>query len=146
MGKSKDTEKSYAKELYVRGGKTQKQIAVIVGVTEQALSGWIKTENWESEKINVVSSKREQLRTLYTQLGLLNEQNLIALTDEDPLTNPNTDSLIKLTKAIKYLESDLGISDIVETGMQFLEFVAETSTEHLALVTDLFHAFVKSKS
>ncbi len=44
---AKDKEKRLAKELYLQG-KSQKEIAMLTGVTEKTISRWVTTGNWKT--------------------------------------------------------------------------------------------------
>lgn len=135
---SKTQQKEWAKELYIRGERTQKEIAATVGVAEKTIGRWVESEQWDKMRKTLLSTKQEQLHMLYDILDRLNKEGKKTLEDDDPDTNPNSDAIIKITNAIKKLETQTGIGEMIDTGTRFIKFV---SIENLELAKEITHWF-----
>ena len=59
-------------------------------------------------------------------------------------TSKEADVLIKLSSAIKKMETESGIADIIGVGMRFIEFLRPVNLELAKDVTRMFDLFVKS--
>jgi DNA-binding XRE family transcriptional regulator len=135
--------KEWAKMLYLNSQFKQKEIAAQVGISEQTMTKWVNEGDWEKLKTSLLTTNAEQLAFLYDVLKKLNEQAQIALTDDDPKTNPDTDGIIKITKAIHYLQTKTGVGQMYETGMAFLTFLQRENPAMAKDVAPFFHAFIK---
>lgn len=132
-----------AKILYTREQLDGKVVAKKVGVSERTMSSWVEKFNWKSLRRRLLLSKEEQINSLYTQLEALNE-----IIKEQEKKHPDTkqaDVLIKLTAAIRNLETDLNIADLVESGIRFIKFIQMTCTlEQVLEITDMWHTFIQA--
>jgi DNA-binding XRE family transcriptional regulator len=135
--------KEWAKMLFLNSQFNQKEIAAQVGISEQTMTKWSNDGGWDKLKVSLLTTNAEQLAFLYDVLKKLNEQARIALTDDDPETTPDTDGIIKITKAIHYLQTKTGIGQMYETGMAFLTFLQRENPPLAKDVAPLFHAFIK---
>jgi transcriptional regulator with XRE-family HTH domain len=106
--------KEWAKTLFVSERLTQKEIAMRTGVSEKTLSLWVNKENWDALRVSLTITKDAQLKRLYAQLE---EINTAIEKREEGLRYSNTkdaDIIVKITTAIKALETETGIAEIVE--------------------------------
>lgn len=106
--------KEWAKTLFVSERLTQKEIAMRTSVSEKTLSLWVNKENWDALRVSLTITKDAQLKRLYAQLEEIN--TAIEKRDEG-LRYSNTkdaDIIVKITTAIKALETETGIAEIVE--------------------------------
>ena len=142
---SMDKRKEWAKELFIKENLTQKAIADRVGVSENSLSKWVIEGNWKALRTSLLVTRSTEIRHLLEQLALLDEQNLLALTDDDPETNPNYDSVIKLAAAIRKLEIQTGIGEMIDTGMALIKFISAEELELAKKLTTYFDLFIESK-
>lgn len=145
MGLNKQQEKDFAQALYVKGDLTQKEIASRVGVSEQTLVKWVKDSNWDKLKRSLLVTKKEQLNYLYEILEGLTREGKEALSDNDPETVPNADGIIKITKAIKTLETETGIGETVDICTQLIQFLQESNPQLAKQVMPYFDTFIKTK-
>ena len=161
MGLSKVQEKEFAKSLFIGGGLTQKEIAERISVTEKTLIKWIKVGKWDSLKKSLLTTKQNQLSFLYDQLDYLNTEiskrpNAFEANEKiDPIdllvqrgkyaTSKEADVIIKLTTAIKKLETETSIGDTVEVARNFIEFVRPQNLELAKTITNLFDVFITAK-
>jgi transcriptional regulator with XRE-family HTH domain len=135
--------KDWAKLLYTKENLTQAEIADRVGVTRVTVNKWINTENWELLKSSITISKEAQLNNLHRQLQELN--NTI-LTREDKARYPmpaEAETIKKLAIAIKQLETETGIADIVSVAKRFIEFIRPVDLEKAKEITRLFDSFIR---
>ncbi|NJN27160.1 MAG: hypothetical protein HC819_14870 [Cyclobacteriaceae bacterium] len=64
--------KDYAKRLYLSGdGMTQAEVAKRAGVSSKSINTWIKKDKWDELRISLLTTKEEQLVSLYRQLDAL---------------------------------------------------------------------------
>lgn len=137
--------KEYAQVLYLKTPYTQKEIAVRVGVTEKTLGKWIKEGDWEMLKSSLIITKEQELRRMYHQLNELNN-NIAGRTEgERYATSKEADIISKLSAAIKSLERDTSIADVVDVFIDFSNWLKEADFEMAQKFIGLQDEFVKHK-
>jgi hypothetical protein len=136
--------KELAKILFTREQLEQKIIAERVGVSERTVSVWSNEGKWKELRNRMLISKEDQLNSFYEQLGALNESikgNGTGIPD-----TKQADIQIKLTAAIRNLETDLAIADTVEAGMRFIRHVQRIgSIEQVKDFAELWNSFLQSE-
>ena len=134
-----DNKRQIARTLFVQGGMTQKEIASKLEVTEQTISRWAKKDHWDELKKNVMSGKQEILRSLYTEL-----QKLQTIIEEDGgvADSKQADIRRKLITDIRQLETRYSVSQTVQVGMDFCEFLKEIDFELAGKISQCFQAFI----
>lgn len=137
--------RAYARTLFLTTTKTQKEIAEIVGVSEQSLSKWANEGDWEPQRKSLTTTRSEQLRMLYSILEKMNANAKEALEDDDPATNPDSDGIIKIANAIQKLEREAGIGEMIQTYLLFMKFVQKEDLEAAKLVDKYFYAFIQDR-
>jgi len=140
MGLSKSKEKDYAKLLYTQMGCSQKDIADKVGVSEKTISKWKTEENWEQLKTVLVTTRSNIIKNLQRQMELWQLE-----IGERLASSKETDILVKLAGSIRSLETETGISEMVDTGMKFINFLQQHNIELSKEVTHWFDLFIKTK-
>ena len=131
-----EQKKAWAKTLYTRETLTQAEIAERVGVSRVTVNNWIGKGNWEQLKASITITREEQLKNLYRQLAELN--NAI-------MGKPEADTISKLSNAIKKLETEVGLADIISVFSDLLKWVRTYDSTQAKEITPLLDAFVKSK-
>jgi DNA-binding transcriptional regulator LsrR (DeoR family) len=142
---SKQQKKELAKTLFLTGKFTQKEISEKTGVSRQSLSKWVNDGKWEELLVGVTISRENILQGLQRQI---NEINKAILNREDGArfaTPSETVTIGKLSEAIKKLEIDLGISEIVSVSIAINEFIKKFDVEKAKEVSEYFDAFVEEK-
>jgi len=135
--------KDLAKILFTREQLDQKIVAQRVGVSEKTMSNWVNDGNWRELRNRMLISKEDQLNSFYEQLGALNEA--IKKGTGIPDTK-QADIQIKLTAAIRNLETDLAIADVVESGMRFIKHLQRVGTiEQVKEYAELWNSFIQSE-
>lgn len=140
-----NTKKITAKALFITGQYQQKEIAEMVGVTVQTVSRWANSEKWDIELASITITKGQQLARIYSQINEING----AITQREPgkryANAGEADTLVKLSTAAKKLETETGVSDIVDVSIGLLEWVRSFDTEKAKEISDIFDGYIKSK-
>lgn len=136
--------KELAKVLFVTERLQQKEIAERVGVTPQTVSRWVTREGWEKLRASISMTKEEQLKALYRQIEELN--NDIAQRSERRYpTTAESDIISKVSAAIKNLETEVGVSEIVSVFSAFTRWIKSYDLERAQSLAPLFDDFIKSR-
>lgn len=141
-----EMKKDLAKILFIREKLEQKVIADRVGVSEKTISSWVNENDgqWRRERQRLLISKSDQLNSFYVQLENLNQQ--IESVNKGIPDSKQADIQIKLTAAIRNLETDLAIGDIVEAGMRFIKHIQIIGTiEQVKEFADLWNSFIQNE-
>jgi len=142
---SASQKREWAMQLYLRDDLTQKQIAATVGVSENTMSKWVIEGMWEGRRKTLLTTREEIIRDLYEGLSRLNKANKESLEDDDPETEPNYDAVSKMTRAIKNLERETGIGDMIHTARALIDFVRTEDTEAAKVINKWADLFIKDK-
>jgi transcriptional regulator with XRE-family HTH domain len=138
-----EIKKELAKVLFTREKLDQNVISQRVGVSEKTVSKWVNENDsaWKRERQRLLISKQDQLNSFYSQLEKLNEQ----IEDGDGIPDTKqADIQIKLTAAIRNLETDLAIADIIESGMRFIKHIQLVGTlDQVKDFADLWNSFIQ---
>ena len=134
-----EQKKAWAKTLYTRETLTQAEIAERVGVSRVTVNNWIGKGNWEQLKASITITREEQLKNLYRQLAELKPEG------ERFPNAAEADTISKLSNAIKKLETEVGLADIISVFSDLLKWVRTYDSTQAKEITPLLDAFVKSK-
>lgn len=145
MGKTNIDKKDIAKSLYLNGNFTQEEIAAKVGTTRQTVSRWVKEGGWEELKASFTITPTQILAGLNRQIVEIN--NNINEREEGKrfATVSEADTLAKLASAIKKIESDVGIADIVDVAIRFTNWLRPLDLEMAKKFNELLDAFLKEQ-
>jgi transcriptional regulator with XRE-family HTH domain len=135
--------KEWAGMLYLKENLTQAEIADKVGVSKVTLCKWVKKEKWEERKAGITLTREEQIKNLYRQVAEINEAIAAKEKGKRYATNAEADTLSKLAGAIKKMETEVGIADVISVGTRFIEFLRPIDLEKAKDVTRLFDVFIK---
>ncbi|MDO6808092.1 DDE transposase family protein [Zobellia galactanivorans] len=148
MAASKETiqrKKDYAKLLYtVEGVTVGKELASRAGVSEQTISKWKNEEGWEQLRASVIITKESELKRLYAQIVELNDA--IAARDQGHrfANSKEADVLVKLTSAVRQLETDTSVADAIEVLKDFISHVRQDDYELAMSITTVADGYVKT--
>ena len=138
-----EDKKYLAKILYTREQLDAKVVAIRVGTSEKTMTKWVGEGNWKILRNRLLISKDHQISLLYEQLENLNKA--IQNKEEGYADSKQADILIKYTAAIKNLETDLAIADLVESGMRFIKFLQKTEgIQNVKDISDMWNSFLQS--
>ena len=142
---NKKEKKQYAYLLFTRESLTQKEIAARVHVTEKTVGAWKDEGKWERLSASLMMTREAQINMLYDQLNNLNVDINQRELGKRKASASEADSIIKLTAAIKNLQVETGISELVSVGKEICDFVRTTDTKKAQELADWIDAFIKTK-
>ena len=123
----------------------KEEIAERVGVSRVTVNNWIGKGNWEQLKASITITREEQLKNLYRQLAELNNAIMGKPEGERFPNAAEADTISKLSNAIKKLETEVGLADIISVFSDLLKWVRTYDSTQAKEITPLLDAFVKSK-
>lgn len=137
--------KDWAQHLYVKEHLSQKEIAARVNVRPATISSWVNKYDWDKLRQSILATKSTELANLYAQLAALNDN--IRSRDEGKryAMGNEADTLSKITSAIRSLETETSISEIVDVFMKFNEYVRRVNFAAITDLVDLQDSFIRSK-
>jgi len=135
--------KEWAAMLYLKENLTQAEIAEKVGVSKVTMNKWVKGEKWEERKAGITLTREEQIKNLYRQVSEINDVIGSREKGKRFASTAEADTLSKLAGAIKKMETETGIADIISVGTRFIEFLRPIDLEKAKDVTRLFDIFIK---
>jgi transposase len=141
---NREVKKKLAKELFLTGKHQQKEIAKMVGAAENTIGRWVKDGKWELLRANLTTTKESVLAAWYAQLAEMNRT--IADRDEGRRfpTSSESDRMIKISAAIKKLETETGIAEAISVCTKVCEFVRGYDVNEAGRISDHFNAFIES--
>lgn len=142
---SREAKKNLAKELYLTNKYQQKEIAGMVDVAENTVSRWARDGKWELLRANLTTTKESVLANWYAQLANLNKIISERPENERFPTSSESDRMIKISAAIKKLETETGIAEITSVCIGLCEFVRQYDVDKAKEISDHFNAYIESK-
>ncbi len=137
--------KDIAKSLFLNGNFTQEEIADKVGTTRQSVSRWIKDGNWDQLKASISITPAQILSGLNRQIIEINNNINEREVGKRFATAAEADTLSKLASAIKKIEQDVGIKDIVDVSIRFTNWLRPLDIEKAKEFNELLDAFIKDQ-
>ncbi len=144
MAKHDKQTRDLARELFLKANLTGKEIAERLSVNEKTISRWRTDENWDSLMTTYTMTKANQMDLLVQQLRVINENIMSRDPNDRFATSKEADIIIKLTQAIKNLETELSASDVVDVCIRFTSWIKDQDPEKAKEITLLFDKFIKS--
>ena len=141
---SNTQKKEWAKTLYLKENLTQQEIADRVGVARVTVNRWIADGKWEKQKVGLTLTREEQVSNLYRQVAEINSKIAEKPEGERFANSTEADILGKLSAAIRKMENDIGIADVISVQTKFIEFLRPIDLEKAKEITILSDAFIKS--
>lgn len=129
--------------LYLKDNLTQQEIAEKVGVSRQTIARWAKEEKWEEVKVGITLTREEQIANLHRQVAEINRMINQKEEGQRYANSSEADTLNKLATAIKKLETDVGIADIISVGMKFVNWLRPYDLDRSKEYLKLWEAFIK---
>lgn len=137
--------KDYARTLYLKENLTQQEIAERVGVARQTLSRWITTEKWEELRCGILQTSQHRIAEINRQIAEINRQIQSREPGKRFATAAEADTITKLVNAVKKLENETSISDIITVGMEFCDWLRPQDPDKAKEIVKLFDKFIKDK-
>lgn len=142
---NREAKKRLAKELFLTGKHQQKEIATMVGVAENTIGRWVKDSKWDYLRANLTTTKESVLSNWYGQLAELNRSIEAREEGKRFADNSESDRMIKISAAIKKLETETGIAEITSVCIGLCEFVRGYDLDEAKRISDHFNAYIESK-
>ena len=137
--------KEWAKTLYMRENLTQQEIAERVGVSRVTVSNWVRAGKWEEQKAGLTLTRQEQVANLYRQVAEINRA-ISARAEGERFPNSKEAGILgKLSAAIRNMEQETGIADIISVLTGFIEWLRPFDLEKAKELTRLADAYIKDK-
>ena len=133
--------KGYARTLYLKDNLTQQEIADKVGVSRNTINRWIAAEKWEEMKVGMTLTREQQVASLHRQVAEINR--VISEREEGKRYANAADTLNKGATAIKKMETDVGVADIISVGMKFINWLRPFDLDKSKEFLRLWDAFIK---
>ncbi|MBS1687867.1 MAG: hypothetical protein JSS96_04030 [Bacteroidetes bacterium] len=133
--------KEWAQLLFTRFDLSIKDIALKTGASEEELRLWIQEGNWEGIRRSLLTSKEVQLNILYDIL----ESITTRIKENGADNTKDADLVIKYTTAIKNLETESSVTQIIEVAKKFINWLQTIDIELAKTVTLRFDAFIKEE-
>ena len=137
--------KEWAKTLYMRENLTQQEIAERVGVSRVTVSNWVRAGKWEEQKAGLTLTRQEQVANLYRQVAEINRAISARAEGERFPNSKEADILGKLSAAIRNMEQETGIAEIISVLTGFIEWLRPFDLEKAKELTRLADAYIKDK-
>lgn len=146
LAKTSIADKQYlSKILFTREHLDAKVVAKRVGVSENTMSKWVNEFNWKSLRKRLLVSKDTMLSNLYEQLEALDDD--IRASNKKYPDSKQADIKIKLTAAIRNMETELAIADLVESGMRFIKHLQKIGTHNQVMeISELWNSFIQANT
>ncbi len=133
--------KEWAKHLYTRETKGFRHIAELVGVDEAQLRQWVAEGSWDAIKKTLPTSKEYQLEQLYELLGKITEK----INNSDDPNPKDVDLVVKYTAAIKNLDTETSIQQIVDVAKLFTTWLQHKDINMAKKVALEFDGFIRQR-
>lgn len=128
--------------MFISNQYSQKEIAVKVGTTEATLSRWVNTGKWDVMRKSMLTTKNEILSSLYNLLDKIAAK----LREENSIGDSKTaDMYVKYTAAIKNLETETNLAQLMETGRMFVNHLQTIDPAFALSVLEHFDKFIKEQ-
>jgi transcriptional regulator with XRE-family HTH domain len=137
--------KDYAKLLYTTQGVTVgKELAERAGVSEQSISKWRNEENWEHLRASVIITKESEIKRFYAQIVELNDHIDAREKGHRFANSKEADVQLKLTAAVKNLETETSVAEAIEVLKNFIQHVRQYDYEQAMAITTAADGYVKT--
>lgn len=136
--------KELAQILYVQEKKTLEEIGELLGVSHVSVHKWSVAGKWNELRSGASIAKEQQIMNLYRQIDLINEDVVNRAEGERKVTVKEAKIIADLADAVKKLESEVGIAEIVSCGMKFCDFMRSMDVEKAKEVNGYWDSFLRS--
>lgn len=142
---SLNDKRAMAHDLFMRTDKSQKEIAIVVGVGSDTISKWVKDGKWKELKAaNSVTRSQVINNTLLQIKELQDEINKRA--DKRYPTSKESDTMIKMGNLIRDLDKSLSLADYISITEELLKWLNEVNPAQAKAVAPYMLEFAQSKA
>jgi len=142
-GLTNKQKKEWAYTEYVITNLSQKEAALKVGVSVVTMSKWVKEGNWDELRRQMLVTREKQLGRLYVQFDELTRAIEKKPEGARYASSKEADTLNKLTAAIRSLEIDASVADIVEVSKRLCNWLRPINAAKSIEIASIFNDFVK---
>jgi Putative transcription regulator (DUF1323). len=135
--------REWAEMLFLKEHLTQGEIAEKVGTSRQSINKWARDGKWDERRAALSLTRESQIEQLYQQVAEINNTIRKRPEGERYASPSESDSLNKLASAIKKMEVDAGISDLISAGTRFINWLRPVDLEKAKELTRLWDAFIR---
>lgn len=136
-GLTNNQKKAWAKTIFLRENKTQKEIAQEVGVREATLSKWVK--EWEHLKLNLLQTREERYIATLVQLQNLDKE----IATKGFPDSKQADIRRKLVADLNDLEQEADIRTVSEVGQAILKYLKPINSAQSELLGAIINDYIK---
>lgn len=138
--------RSIARTLFLEGHYTQEEIASKVGVSRQTVIRWAREDAWQELKASMSITPAQLIAGWQQQISEINRTIATREEGQRYATPAEADALLKLATAIKKLQDDLGISEVISVCMRFLGWLRPLDAQQAKAFNDLMDVFIKDQA
>jgi len=135
--------KEWAYTEYVVNNLSQKEVAAKVGISAVTMSKWVREGKWDDLRRQMLVTREKQLGRLYAQFDELTKAIEAKPEGERYANSKEADTLNKLTAAIRSLETDASVADIVEVSKRLLNWLRPLDPVKAIEISSVFNDFIK---
>lgn len=142
-GLTNKQKKEWAYTEYVTNNLSQKEVAEKVGTTTVTMNRWVKDGNWDEIRRQMLVTREKQLARLYAQFDELTRAIESKEEGKRYADSKEADTLNKLTSAIRSLETEASVADIVEVSKRLLNWLRPIDAAKSIEISGIFNDFIK---
>lgn len=130
-----------ARTIYMSGNHSLDEIAELLGLSERTIKLWAKEGNWAKLRASQAITPQRLLDDLYMMVNQIIEK---VNERKDKIANPTEARTIsQLADAIKKMQTDVGIVEIVGVGSRFVNWLRQIDLEKAKEISKYFDGFIK---
>jgi putative ATPase subunit of terminase (gpP-like) len=138
---NREQKRETAKGLFVKSDMTQKEIAVLLGVSEKTVSEWRKKYDWDSARQIQSITRKSLLEDAYRQLDAINQKvTANGGIPDKALSDAKAECLREIEKF-----SDTPTHIYIDVFEDFCAWLSKYSPKELRRFSELSLRFVENK-
>ncbi len=130
-----------AKHRYVDEQKNLPDICTELGIEEATLWNWKQADCWDAERMVMLTSKQYHMKNLYQLLDKVNRR----MGCEDEINPKDADLAVKYTAAIKNLDAEVGLPEIIDVAKMFVNWLQQKSKDQARKIALELDGFIRHK-
>jgi hypothetical protein len=133
--------KEWARMLFTEHDETIQDIALRTGIDEATIRAWVQDGGWQGIKRSLRTSRVAQLELMYSAIEKLQEK----MKDPGQLATKDVDLMLKYTSAIKNLQTETPVSQIIEVFDPFVRWLRRKDPGLAKKIIVPLDAFIKER-
>lgn len=139
------TTQEIAEKLWCEDGQNARNRANAIKRGSESVNTWIREEGWDELRTSLSITRDANLKNLYAQISTITNNIARRPPEQRVATQEEAEMLAKLADIISKLEKEIGISEIVNTGMQFIDWIKTHDIGAAKEVCTYWDEFLKAK-